>query len=288
MSLKGKQKWFLSSPFGALVPDGLYLKWKYRLQMGRGLDLRNPKTYNEKLQWLKIHCRRPEFVMMSDKYLVKDYVAGLIGKEYVVPLLGVWENAGDIDFSLLPGSFVLKCTHDSGSVFVVHGKDTADERAIKASLGKALKSRFYRISREWVYKGIHPRIIAESCLEGEINDYKFFCFDGNPAYMFIATGRNDESRETCFDFYDMDFRHIDVKQGHPNAPVPPEKPEQWEKMKELSAKLSKGIPHVRVDFYESGGKLYFGEFTFFHWGGYFPFCPDDLDREMGELIKITE
>lgn len=279
---------FLASPPGALLPDSLWLRLRFRLLMGRRLDLRHPVSFNEKLQWLKLNDRNPLYTKMVDKLAVKRYVSGLIGPEHVVPVLGVWDSPEEIDFDSLPDSFVLKATHDSGGVTVVRDKASLDRQSAISGLSASLRHNFYRDSREWPYKDVHPRIIAEECLEGEINDYKFFCFDGRPAYMFIATGREYADRETCFDFYDMDFHHIPVTNGHPCADTPPSRPANWEKMKQLASVLSAGIPHVRVDFYEAGGRVYFGEFTFYHWSGMVPFVPDDLDYWMGDLLKLPE
>jgi len=268
------------------LPDRLFIRYRFRLSFGRFPDLKHPVSFNEKLQYLKLHNRQDIYHSMADKAEVKDLVASLIGEEFIIPTLGVWDTPGQIPWDELPGSFVLKCTHDSGSAIVVRDKTLLDRNAATQSLTMARKRDFYALAREWPYKGLQPRIICEECLEGEINDYKFFCFDGQPAYMFIATGREDKSRETCFDFYDMDFNHIAVTNGHPNAAVPPLKPQNWERMKELATVLSRGIKHIRVDFYEVGGRLYFGEYTFFHWGGFVKFTPEDLDIEMGKLIEL--
>lgn len=284
MSLKSKQLMLLSSWFGGMLPDSLYLKWEYRLHLGKSLNLRHPRTFNEKLQWLKLHDRNPQYSVMVDKYAVKEYVSNLIGPQYIVPLLGLWDRAEDIDFNTLPDSFVLKCTHNSGGVFVVRDKSSVNLESIRSLLAEGLSENFYSKAREWPYKDVRPRIIAEHCLPGEIRDYKFFCFSGKPEYMFIATDREASDRETCFDFFDMDYNHIAVTNGHPNAAAVPLKPDCWELMKSLATRLSEGMPHVRVDFYEVDGKVYFGEYTFYHWGGMVPFVPDDLDWTMGALI----
>jgi len=280
------EKEFIFRKTGKWWPDRLFIRYKFRFAFGRFPDLRHPVTFNEKLQYLKLHDHREIYHRMVDKAEVKELVASLIGEEFIIPTLGVWDTPDQIPWDELPESFVLKCTHDSGSAIVVRDKDYADRGTVLRSLADAQNRNFYKLGREWPYKDLKPRIICEECLEGEINDYKFFCFDGQAAYMFIATGREDKAHETCFDFYDMDFKHINVTNGHPNAAVPPAKPQNWEKMKELAAVLSRGIKHVRVDFYEVGGQLYFGEYTFFHWGGFVRFCPDDLDNIMGRLVEL--
>lgn len=272
------------------VPDKLYLRLKYYCRTGKCLHLKNPRTFNEKLQWLKLYGRRPIDTIMSDKFAVKEYIAKAIGSEYVIPLLGVWDRFEDINFESLPNQFVLKCTHDSGGVVVCKDKSNFDIEAAKKLLNYGLSHNFYVFSREKAYKDIPRRIIAEEYKEdpefGELRDYKFFCFDGEPKVMFIASDRQKKGEETKFDFFDMDFKHLPFTNGHPNAQDPPKKPEKFEEMKALAAKLSVGIPHVRVDFYEVEGRVYFGEMTYSHWGGMTPFEPDEWDKKMGSWIKL--
>ena len=267
--------------------DATYLRWSYRLNMGKKLDLDNPKTFNEKLQWLKINCRRPQLGELVDKYKVKDTVAAMIGKQYLIPTLGVWDRAEDIDFDALPDSFVLKCTHDSGSVVICRDKSVIDRTKIVRQLDKALRTSYYMQYREYPYLYVSPRIIAEPLMtdvrQPILIDYKFFCFDGDVKFMFVATDRPVDTR---FDFFDADFNHIPVRQGHPNATKPVERPVKFDEMKCLAAKLSKGHPHVRIDFYEINGQVYFGEFTFFHFSGNVPFEPDELDYRAGEWLRL--
>ncbi|MBR3640773.1 MAG: glycosyl transferase [Oscillibacter sp.] len=274
------------------MDDATYLKIAYRLTMGKKLDLEHPTTYNEKLQWLKLYNRRREYTDMADKYKVYDFVKKTIGEEYLIPLLGVWNTPEEIPWEELPRQFVLKCTHDSGGVVIVKDKDAADREKIAAKLRKILKINYFYGDREWPYKDIEPRIIAqaymtdESCVE--LKDYKFFCFDGEPAYMFVAKGRQAGSEAVKFNFYDMDFRLLPFKNGHENFTEPMEKPLAWEEMKRVAARLSAGIPHVRVDLYDINGKVYFGEMTFFHWSGMVPFEPEEWDRIFGERIRLPE
>ena len=274
------------------IPDKLFLYIEYYCLMGKVLHLNNPKTFNEKLQWLKLYGRRPIDTVLSDKYAVKEYISKTIGSEYVIPLIGVWDDFDDINFDELPDQFVLKCTHDSGGIVICKDKSNFDIDAARKLLKKNLQTDFYVYSREKAYRDIPRRIIAEKYMEDsktkELRDFKFFCFDGVPKALFIATDRQKEGEETKFDFFDMDFKHIPVTNGHPNADVKPSKPESFEKMKDLATILSKGIPHVRVDFYEINGRIYFGEMTYSHWGGMVPFTPDSYDRQFGDWIKIPE
>lgn len=280
------EKAYLFRKFANLLPDRLFLKQKYGFAMGRPLDLRHPRRFTEQIQWLKLHDRKPLYHKLADKAEVKNYVEDQIGKAYVIPTLGVWDGTSQIDWASLPRQFVLKCTHDSGSTIVCTDKATFDRDAACAKLDAALKVDFYKRDREWVYKGIKPRIIAESYLCENVSDYKFFCFDGKPEFMFIATNRGKEGEETKFDFFDMAFRHIDVRNGHPNAAVAPSEPFCFAEMKRLAAELSRGIPQVRIDFYEVDGQVFFGEYTFYHWGGFVPFDPDSADFSFGQYLQL--
>lgn len=273
-----------------ILPDKLYIQMKYFIRMKRFPNLKNPKTYNEKLQWLKLYDRNPDYARMVDKYEVKPYVAGLIGEEYIIPTLGVWDRFEDIDFDSLPEQFVLKCTHDSGGLVICRNKSALDMVAAQKKINKCLETNYYYHAREWPYKDLKPRIIAEAYMEdavtAELRDYKFFCFDGQVKALFIATERASETEETKTDFFDEKFNHLPFTSGHPNADVSPKKPVNFEKMKELATVLSKGIPHVRVDFYEVNGKAYFGELTFFHWGGMMPFEPEEWDYKLGQWLTL--
>lgn len=417
------------------MPDEEYLKRLYKSAMGKELDIDNPKTFNEKLQWLKLYNRRPEYTTMVDKYAVKRYVADKIGEKYIIPTLGVWDHFDDIDFSTLPKQFVLKCTHDSGGLVICKDKAKLDVKKAKSKIEKSLKNNFYLMGREWPYKNVKPRIIAEQymednpdsqeltdyklmCFNGkvkcsftctsryakdglkvtffdtnwermpferhypaepnqickpksyeemtqlaekladkipfvridfyeikgkpyfgemtffpgngmeeftpeewdetlgswielpnkegkllftnggvillkyvkrkELTDYKFFCFDGKVKMMFIATDRQNEKEDTKFDFFDENFNHLPFIQGHPNATRALSKPTNFEKMKELAKVLSKGIPHVRVDFYEISGKVFFGEITFFHFCGLEPIVPETWDYKIGEWLHLPD
>lgn len=288
-SLIHQLRYQISRNIARLLPDKLYLSIKFRTHMGYWMDWKNPKTFSEKLQWLKVYDRHPEYTEMVDKVAAKDYVAGIIGKEYVIPTLAVYNSADEIDFDALPNQFVLKCTHDSGGIVVCKDKSKLDVNEAREKLRKGLKRTYIVQNREYPYKNVPRRIIAEQYMEdesGELKDYKFFCFDGVPKYLFVATDRGRKDIETKFDFFDMDWNHLPFTNGHPNNPVTPEKPENFELMKQLAARLSVGMPHVRVDLYNIQGKVYFGELTFFHWGGTVPFVPNEWDYRFGECIKL--
>lgn len=274
------------------MDDATYLKLKFRGAMGKPLDLKEPKTFNEKLQWLKIYDRNPQYTALVDKSTAKDYVKKIIGEEYTIPTYGVWDSFDQIDFDSLPNQFVLKCTHDSGGILICKDKSKLDLEAARDKMEKALKRDFYPVNREWYYSNVKPRLIAERYMEdsrtGELRDYKYFCFDGVPKLVFVATDRQTEGEETKFDFFDMDYHHIDVRNGHPNASVPPEKPQNFELMKELAGKLSAGLPHVRVDFYEVDGQVYFGEMTFYHFSGMVPFEPEIWDETIGSWLVLPK
>lgn len=273
------------------MSDEAFIKKQYKNVFGRELDLINPLTYNEKLQWLKLKNRKPEYTKLVDKYEVKKYVADLIGEQYVIPTLGVWDKIEDIEFDKLPNRFVLKCTHDSGGVVICDDKTKFNKKTAIKKLKKRFKHNYYAENREWIYKDVKRRIIAERFLDsptGDLVDYKFLCFDGKPELMFIASERNCADKETKFDFFDMQFNKLPFTNGHPNSDKYIEKPEQFDKMKELASVLSRGMPHVRIDFYQSEGKVYFGEITFFHWSGFTPFDPPEWDRKLGDMLKLPK
>ena len=273
------------------LSDEKFIRKKWKSVYGTEIDLDNPKTFNEKLQWLKLHDRKPEYTTMVDKYLVKNYVAKLIGEEYIIPTLGVWDSYDEIDFDSLPEKFVLKCTHDSASVKVIKDKNKIDHTQLKKYFKRKLRCNYYYVAREWPYKNVKPRIIAEKYMEDletkELSDYKFFCFYGKPKLFYIATERLTSS-EPKFDFFDMDYNHLPFINGHPNAKKIPEKPDSFEMMIDFAKYLSKNIPCVRIDFYETHGKVYFGEFTFYHMGGFTPFDPEEWDERIGSMLELPK
>lgn len=266
------------------------IKQMWERHMDYPLDLYNPKSFNEKLQWLKLHYHNPLYTTLVDKYKVKEWVANKIGAEYIIPTLAVWQSVDEIDISSLPNRFVLKCNHDSGSVIVCNDKATFDLDDAKERFRQALKKNFYYYTREWPYKYVKPCVFAEAYMEDgtthDLPDYKYFCFDGEAKFLFIASERMNKNTETRFDFFDRQFNHIDVTNGHPNADVLPKKPMSYEQMLGIADKLSDGIPHVRVDLYEINGKVYFGEMTFYHWGGLVPFKPLKWDYIFGDMLTL--
>lgn len=275
---------------GRLFPAKWYLKLVFRGNVGYRLNLKDPKTYNEKLQWIKLYDHNPLYPVLVDKYKVKKYVADKIGERYVIPLLGVWDSVEDIDWDSLPQQFVIKCSHDCAGMIICRDKSALDTEDAKKKLDKWLKSNYYYVWREWPYKDLKPVLFAEKYMEdryGELRDYKFFCFDGEVKAMFVATGRNS-GEEVKFDFFDADYNHLSLVQGHPNARVIPDKPECFEEMKRLAAVLSKGMPQVRIDLYEVDGQVFFGEFTFFHFAGMVRFEPAKWDETFGGYIRLPE
>ena len=281
ISLERCSKWIKS--------DELFIQIEYYLRMGKQLRLNPPITFNEKLQWLKLHGNKEEYTQLVDKYEVKKFVANLIGEEYIIPTLGVWECFEDIDFNQLPNQFVLKCTHDSGTFVICKDKTTLDINAAREKINKRLSYNYYYAHREKPYKNVKPRIIAEQYMVDEsgteLKDYKFFCFNGDVKMLFIATDRGKENEEVKFDFFDTNFTHLPFVQGHPNSTKLLHKPIDFEKMIKIASELSLNIPHVRIDLYNINGKVYFGEYTFFHFAGIVPFNPEEWDYTIGKWIK---
>lgn len=285
-------KVFLSSllkVIGFWLPDKLYLKMMYYLKTGRKLDLRHPRFYGGKIQWLKLYNRRPEYTMMVDKYDVKDYVARIIGDKYIIPTLGVWDRPEDINFDDLPQQFVLKTTHGGGGSGVVICKDksTFNVKAATLSLKRAMKQNIYKVYREWAYKDVKPRIIAEKYLsdtDGELNDYKIFTFNGEPKIIELDYNRFKGHQRNL---YDSNWHKMEATMEYPSDPQREfSKPKKLGELLELSKKLSVGIPHVRTDFFIVNDQIYFGELTFYPDSGYGRISSDELDLQMGDWIDI--
>ena len=270
--------------------DEEYLKRMFKAKTGRELDLDNPQTYNEKLQWLKIHDHNPEYTVMVDKYAVKEYVAKIIGEQYIIPTLGVWERFEDIDFDKLPDQFVLKCTHDSGGLIICKDKSKLDLSKAKAKIEKCLKRNYFYYGREWPYKDVKPRIIAEQYMnykseaDKPLNDYKIYTFDGKAKMIMINT---DRGIATKADYFDRDYNYLDFTWGYPRANPKPNKPQNFEKMMELAELLAKGTAELRVDFYDVDGKIFFGELTFFDGSGFDPIVPIEWDYKIGSWIDLS-
>ena len=273
------------------IPDKLYLKIKFYCRMGKRLNLKNPQTFNEKLQWLKLYGRRPIDTVLSDKYAVKEYITKTIGPEYVIPLLGVWDKFDDIDFDKLPNQFVLKCTHDSGGIVICKDKSKMDIKAAKKKLEKSLMIDYYVYSREKAYKNIPRRIIAEQYMEdaesSELKDYKFFCFDGEVKFFKIDFGRFVEHRANYYT-PQGELLSLGEEKFPPNPNAQVVVPQNLETMVELAEKLSKGKPFVRVDFYDVANHIYFGEFTFSPGSGMNKLKPEGWDEKIGEWIKLDK
>lgn len=275
------------------VPDDVFIRMVYLWNMGKLPDLRHPRTFNEKLQWLKLNDRNPLYTRLVDKYEVRRWVEERIGGEYLIPLAGgPWESFDEVRLDVLPEQFVLKCTHDSGGLVICRNKQNLDVAAARTRIAAAMRDNYYYQSREWPYRDVRPRIIAEEYLEeaksGELRDYKFLCFHGEPRLLYVASDRHKAGEKTKFDFFDMGFHHIDLRNGHPNAQTLPEKPAQFDLMRSLAEKLSADFAHVRVDLYEVNGRVYFGEMTFYHMGGVIPFDPPEWDERLGSWIRLEE
>lgn len=275
-----------------MLSDKAFLKLSYRIHLRKPLNLNNPISYNEKLQWLKLYDRNPEYQVMVDKYAVKQFVADRIGSEYIIPTLGVWDKVEDIDFDSLPNQFVLKWNHDSGSIVICKNKAEFDISTAKKMLSKGAKFNGFWYGREWPYINVKPRIIAEAYMEDEetkeLRDYKVFTFNGKAKMFLIASERQKKGGDTKFDFFDTKFKHLKIVNIHENAKVSPMVPSCMNKILELSEKLAKGYPHIRVDFYVVNSKIYFGELTLYHGSGYMTFEPDYWYKEIGSWLVLPK
>ena len=272
------------------LEDDLYLKVLYYVVFGKMLDLTNPKTYTEKIQWLKLYDRNPLYSMLADKLTCRDYVRKLIGEEHLIPLVGgPWLSVDEIDFCSLPNQYVLKCTHDSGSAIICDNVALGEQKKILRRLDKSLNKNLFYDSREWVYRSIVPQIIAEKLLLDNYrlpNDFKFFCFDGEPCFVNITSGRDLQSHTVYNDYFDIDFIHQPFTFGNPNAILKPSKPENFDELVQYARLLSKGIRHVRVDLYCIQTKIYFGELTFYPQAGLVKIRPEKYDEIIGKLVRI--
>lgn len=279
--------------FAALLPDKEFLKLRYYIEMGKKLNLKDPKTMNEKLQWLKLYNRNPIYTTLVDKFLVKDYIAKKIGQEYITKTYGAWHTFDDIDFNTLPQQFVLKTNHSGGNTGVVICKDksTFDLSAAKNKLNKSLKSDIYKYYREWPYKNVHKLIFAEEYLEdkkqGELVDYKFYCFNGSVDSVMLCLDRQIGSPK--FYFFDKSWNLKRYNKRGKDAPdnftLP--KPKNIDKMFDIASVLSQGIPFVRIDLYNIEGKIYFGEMTFYPGSGFDSNRLPETDLYFGDLIKLN-
>lgn len=272
------------------IPDRKYLEILHEVRMGETLDFKNPQSFNQKLQWLKLYDRRPEYKNMTDKYEVRKFVATKIGEEYLIPLLGVWDNYEDINFEDLPVKFALKCTHDSGSTIICDKNKGINHKKLKRFFQKKLEFDYYWGSREWNYKDIAPRIIAEKFMVDEsgteLKDYKIFTFNGVAKIIQVDIGRFTKHERNIYTT-NWDLLDVTVKvPSNPNLII--EKPKKLDEMIDLAEKLSEGIPHVRVDLYTTGDSIFFGELTFHHAGGQEKFEPKSFELEMGSWLVLQD
>ena len=273
-----------------MLPDKAYLKMFFRLRMKQKLNLKDPKSFSEKLQWLKLYDRNPLYTTMVDKYNVKEYVSSIIGKDRVIPALGVWDKFSDIDFDSLPDQFVLKCTHDSGGIAICRNKKEFDFNKAKKVLERSLRRNYFYYGREWPYKNVKPRIVAEMYMEDKnskgLSDYKFYCFNGEPKFLYVSSGMENHMMArvsyVSLDWTPEPFGRTDYKAFDK---LPP-KPINFEEMKLLAKRLAKDISFARIDFYEINGKVYFGEITLFPGSGYSIFNPKEWDAKIGEYLLL--
>lgn len=273
-----------------ILSDKTFLKIKYYSKFEKKLNLRNPKTFNEKLQWLKIYNRKDNYKKLVDKYLVRDYIKETIGERYLIPILGVWDKFDDIDFNELPDKFVLKTTHDSGTVIICENKENINVLEIREKISDSLKRNYFYSGREWPYKFVKPRIIAEKFIEdikdGDLKDFKLFCFNGKVQLILVCSDRFDESglKET---FFDTDWNRVNIKRKtHSVSKIKIEKPNNLKEMIVLAEILSKEMTFLRVDFYDVNNTVYFGELTFFPASGFEGFIPFESDRLLGDWLNI--
>ena len=285
----------LLTHFGGWLPDKIYLTWLFRSKMGYRLNLNAPKTFSEKLQWLKLYNRKPEYTQMVDKYAVKEYVSKSIGGEYVIPTLGVWDKPEKIEWDKLPNQFVLKTTHGGGSTGVVicRDKNAFNKQKAIERLNSSLKMDIYRLFREWPYKNVHRRVIAEQYIKPadgmkDLSDYKWYCFNGEPKFCQVIQNRT--SKETI-DFFDTAWKHQEFIGLNPKADqavVPPIHPAHLDIQIKIASLLSKDLPFSRIDLYEVGDCVYFGEITFFPMSGLGSFRPKYYNELLGQMIVLPK
>lgn len=277
------------SGFSSFISDELAIKAKYKYKIRKKLDLDNVKTFNEKLQWLKLHDHNPEYTRIVDKVTFKEYITEKIGAEYVVPTLGVWEKFDDIDFDKLPDKFVLKCNHDSGGLVICKDKSKLDIKKARRKINKSLKVDYFSLGREWPYKNVKPCILAEEYLdlpEGLV-EYKMFSFNGETKIVDVCMGEAHTLNNRTNTFFDREWNRLPIQTLLPNHNGDIEPPEELSQMLEIADKLSQGIPQVRVDFYVYKGQIYLGEMTFFHNSGTAVINPAEWDLKMGEYIDLS-
>ena len=286
-------KWMLAQKgFFDSWSDERYLKFTYRLMIGKKLNLNNPQTFNEKLQWLKIHDRNYQYTNLVDKIEAKKIVGKVIGEEYIIPTLEICNSFDEIDWEKLPNRFIIKCNHNSGGVIVVNDKKDLDKSSLRTHFNKLLKKNYYYNGREYPYKNIKPKIMIEENIQNantkkQIDDYKLMCFNGKVKCSFVCSNR-DSKEGLCVNFYDEDWNPMPFERHYPKNKQEFTKPKEYDKMVELAEKLSKNIPFVRVDFYVVNDKIYFGELTFYPGSGMEEFTPDEWDYILGTWLDISK
>ncbi len=292
ISDKNKRTLYLSYlGFYDKLSDEQFIKRKFKAVLGYVPDLENPKTFNEKMNWLKLHDRNPAYVPLVDKYEVKGIMAEKLGPQFIIKNLGVWDSFDEIDFSSLPERFVLKCTHDSGSKIICTDKAKLDIDKARASMSKGLERDYYKLNREWMYHEVRRRIIAEEYIEnsgGYLNDFRFYCFNGEP--RFFSIDFHDDNGKNHMNFYGQDLKVLPFGSAEevPIYEADPGIPENVGEMFDIARRLSSGHPFIRVDMYNIGGRIYFSELTFFTHGGFFILYPDQSwDREIGDMLAIS-
>ncbi|MBQ3829831.1 MAG: hypothetical protein II813_02770 [Spirochaetales bacterium] len=270
------------------MSDERFLRMLYKRQTGRQLDIERPKTFNEKIQWLKLHDHNPKYHVMADKIASKEYVASIIGEKHIIKTLGVWDHFDDIDFKGLPDRFVLKCNHNSGALFIVKDIRSFDAASARNLVEDSLRHDYYEFYREWAYKDIERKVFAEEYIdagENGLTDYKFFCFDGIP--RFINVSRFEHTDDEEISFFTLDWKLAPFQRtDHKLLSITPERPRKLDEMIEIASALSKGVPFLRVDLYEVGDTVYFGELTFYPTGGFASYGPEPWNERLGSWISL--
>ncbi len=268
-----------------LLDDETVLKFSYRYCLKRKLNLMNPQTFNEKLQWLKLYYRKSDFKKMVDKFEVKKYISNILGNDYIIPTLGIYNTFDEINFDDLPEKFVIKCTHDSGGFVICNDKNNFDIRSAKRIINKFMNRNYFLLHREWPYKDVKHRILIEKYMGDNLNDYKIFCFNGEPKFTLVCSNRNGDFKNT--DFYDNNWNLMPfTRKNHDNNPNGISRPFNFQEMLDIAKKLSKNIPFVRVDLYSIDNCIYFGELTFFPSAGFEGFEPNDWDKIIGDMLLL--
>lgn len=272
-----------------IIPTKIYLEIMFHHHFHRFFSFKHPKTMNEKVQWLKVYNKRSEYTKIVDKLAVKEYVTERIGSKYIIPTLGVWDDANDIDYDSLPDQFVLKCNHDSHCVFICNDKKNFDFNSAKDALNRRLKYNEYWYGREWPYKNVKRKIMAEKLLtssNGDLPDYKILCFNGIPENIMVCTGR--QNGELRYYYFNRQWEFLKLQKVDKDLPddftLP--KPEHLEEMFEVAEKLSKGFPFIRIDLYDTEGQVWFGEMTFYPSAGFDTDYTDEIDLELGKKMKV--